>query len=168
MKPKHKYKKITPEIEKELQKIYDYIVNDIGIDVSVKWRNRLYPEYRSLLNAIAFRKYIISPTEMARFWGRNGLNIKHDNVIFSTSKFEGYALDLPELKYYFYKFFPEAKEERDKEIELIDSKNLTELQNLVAKIPKDKEHEIKNLIDLRIKSWQWKSKDTLKVYSGSY
>lgn len=166
MKPYYKYKKLNSKIEKDLQYILDYVVNEIGINVTVKCRNRLYPEYRSLINTIAFRKYILSPSEMCRFWAKNGLKIKHDNILYSVSKFDVYSSGLPELNYYLNKFFPEATEVKEKKVELIDNKNLSELQNLVAKIPKYRQDEIKELVELRIKSWSWKSKDNVKVYEG--
>lgn len=158
------YNAMTKEVEKELNMIMDFIINDLNINILDKCRNRLYPEYRSLFNTIAMRKYKIKPTQLARFFTKRGLKYSHDKVLHSFSKFEEYSANLPELKTYFGMFFKEAI--KNKETVFIRKNKLTPLQELTSNLTPEQEAEIYEMVNLRIKSWSWKSRDKITVYTN--
>jgi len=61
-----------------------------------------------------------------------------------------------------------ADEEKVREIALakmvsfVDSKRI-EVNNMIAEVPDDKIEEIRDLINLRIKSWSWKTKNEYQI-----
>ena len=67
-------------------------------------------------------------------------------------------LDIPEPK----------KNNKTNKNKLVYIDELTPLQKLVTNLKPSEEKELIELITLRKKSWEWKSKDSLKVYQGSY
>ena len=160
-----KYNKINKEIEKDLEEVLNFIVNDLNIDILVNWRSRLYPEYRSLLNIIAFRKHKVSPSEMARFYTSRGLKYSHDKYLHSIGKFDSYTHSLPELKHYLNMFFKESTP-MDKEIIVIDKSELTPIQRLVSNLTIEENRELTEMIELRKKSWKWKSKNNYEVINS--
>ena len=157
-----KYNKITDKIEKDLQKALDFIIKDLDIDILVNYRSRLYPEYRSLLNIIAFRKHKVSPSEMARFYTTRGLKYSHDKYLHSIGKFDSYAHGLPELKHYLNMFFKESTP-IDKEIVVIDKTDLTPIQKLVSDLSIEEDKELFEMIQLRKNSWGWKMKNNYEI-----
>ena len=70
-----KYNKLNATIEEDLEIVLKFIIHELNIDILINWRSRLYPEYRSLLNIIAFRKHKVSPSEMAKFYKKKRLKI---------------------------------------------------------------------------------------------
>lgn len=114
-----KYNKLTPEIEKDLRQIVLFITKKLKIDLFNNYRSDLFPKYRSLLNVISLRKHNLSCNEMAKFYAKNGSNIKHTNISLSTAKFHLYTKDYPELLHYFYIFFPEANPENEKGLKFV-------------------------------------------------
>lgn len=164
-----RYRKITPEIKEDLDKVSDFIINDIGINVFKNFRNKLYPEYRSLLNSYALRKHILSPSCLARYYVENGLKMSHDKIFYSISKFDNYCVDLPELKNYLHNLFPESNKDLGTKVKtlVIDKRELTPIQKLVSDLKLHEEQELIELITLRKKSWEWKNKDTVKIYTGT-
>ena len=160
-----KYNKISNEIENDLEEVLNFIVNDLNIDILINWRSRLYPEYRSLLNIIAFRKHKVSPSEMARFYTKRGLKYSHDKYLHSIGKFDSYTHSLPELKNYLNMFFKESTP-MDKEIIVIDKSELTPIQRLVSNLTIEENIELTEMIELRKKSWLWKSKNNYEIINS--
>ena len=156
------YNKINKEIEKDLDGVLDFIVNDLKIDILIKTRNRLYPEYRSLLNTVAFRKHKASPTDMAKYYNNRGLKYSHDKFIHSIGKFETYAYSLPELRNYLNMFFKESTP-INKEVVVIDKTDLTPIQKLVSDLTIEESRELSEMIVLRKKSWLWKMKNDYEI-----
>lgn len=159
-----KYSKITNEIEIDLDKALKFIVEDLNINILNNFRCRLYPEYRSLLNTIAFRKHKLSPSAMALFYTKRGLKYKHDTYLHSLANFNTYSYDLPELKNYLSLFFKESS--INKETVFIKSGKLSEIQESVSDLTESQEVELLEMIELRKKSWAWKNKDTVTIIEG--
>tara|TARA_R110000796_G_scaffold53770_2_gene126095 strand:+ start:135 stop:623 length:489 start_codon:yes stop_codon:yes gene_type:complete len=160
-----KYNKINKEIEKDLDGVLDFIVNNLNINILINFRSRLYPEYRCLLNNIAFRKHKVSPSEMAKFYNKRGLRYSHDKYMKSIGKFDSYAYDFPELKHYLNMFFKESTP-IDKEVVVIDKTDLTPIQKLVSDLTIEESRELSEMIELRKKSWLWKSKNNYEVINS--
>lgn len=165
-KPQRIYSKITPKIKKDLDKISDFIINELRLNIFSLSRNKLYPEYRSLFNSIVFRKYKISPSDVSRYYEEKGLKYAHDKYLYSIGKFEQYCTTYPELKSYLNLFFKETIND-ESNIVYLRKNDLTPIQKLVTDLTDAQEKELIELITLRKKSWEWKSKDTLKLYTGS-
>tara|TARA_R110001606_G_scaffold57787_6_gene139113 strand:- start:245 stop:733 length:489 start_codon:yes stop_codon:yes gene_type:complete len=157
-----KYNLITEDIEKDLEKALNFIVNDLNINILINFRSRLYPEYRCLLNNIAFRKHKVSPSEMAKFYTNRGLKYSHDKYMKSIGNFDSYAHGLPELKSYLNMFFKESIP-INKEVIVIDKANLTPIQKLVSNLTNEQTIELIEMIDLRKKSWNWKMKNNYEI-----
>ena len=165
-----KYNRMTPEIKKDLDNAFKFVIEDIGINVFNNFRNRLYPEYRSLLNTYAFRKHVLGPVAMSRYYIDNGLKMSHDKVKHSISKFDTYCYSLPELKNYLYKLFPESNKDfcKNKEVKtmVIDKRDLTPIQLLVNDLTEEQEKDLIELITIRKKSWEWKTQNNTKTYTS--
>jgi len=157
-----KYSKITKKVEKDLDKILEFIVNDLRIDIMINFRSRLYPEYRCLFNTIAFRKHKVSPSSMAQYYRNRGLHYSHDKYLHSLGKFESYCYSYPELKNYLNLFFKESTP-KEKKIVVIDKSDLTEVQKLVSDLTQQQSDELIEMITLRKKSWDWKMKNNYEI-----
>ena len=157
-----KYSKITKKAEKDLDKILEFIVNDLDINILINFRSRLYPEYRSLLNTIAFRKHKVSPSSMAQYYRDRGLHYAHDQYLYSLGKFDLYCTSYPELKNYLNLFFKESTP-KEKKIVVIDKSDLTEVQKLVSYLTQQQSDELIEMITLRKKSWAWKMKNEYEI-----
>tara|TARA_R110000822_G_scaffold71692_1_gene172665 strand:- start:169 stop:657 length:489 start_codon:yes stop_codon:yes gene_type:complete len=160
-----KYNKINKGIENELQEVLNFIVHDLRVNILTDWRDRMYPEYRSLLNTIAFRKHKLSPSEMAKFYKNRGLKYTTYSYMHSVRRFDDYSFNLPELKYYLNMFFKESTP-ADKKIVIIDKSALTPIQRLVSDLTSKENTELTEMIELRKKSWKWKSKNNYEVINS--
>lgn len=162
---KKKYNFTSIVKKKHAEKLYNYFLNELEIDVAEKRRNFLIPEYRSLFNTILTRKHKFRVCEIQRFYKEKGSTFVHHSVLNSLSKFKMYSDQLPELKMVFDELFPIKKKETT--VIKLDRRELTPLQKLVDNLPLEREKEIEEMIKLRMKSWEWKSRDRVKVFESS-
>mgnify|MGYP003647749180 FL=1 len=132
-------------------KTYHEFKDELDIDIAIKGRGGLLPAYRSLFNTIAFNKHKIGVTDIARVYVELGLYMCHANVLHSLKTFNKYCAKNSELMDLY---------------EVINPIRPPALCKLIDSIPKDKEAEIQQLIELRIKSWNWKRKDTITEYKS--
>ena len=161
-----KYNTLNATIEEDLEIVLNFIIHELNINILNKWRSRLYPEYRSLLNIIAFRKHKLSPSEMPKFYKKKGLKYSHSRYLHSIGKFETYCSYLPELKNYLYMFFKDSTPQ-NKEVIVINKSELTPIQEMVSGLNSKENDELIELINLKKKSWLWKNKDKVKIYTAN-
>ena len=132
-------------------KTYNMFKDELNIDIAVKGRTGLLPSYRSLFNTIAFNKYKIGVTDIARIYVELGLKMCHANVLHSLKTFDKYCRKNSELRDLY---------------DVLNPIRPAALCKLIDSIPKDKEAEIQQLIELRIRSWNWKRSDTITEYKS--
>ena len=130
-------------------------------------------EYRQLFQTILRNKLKLSYRSICEFMEYKNRPVTHASVINSVKR-------TVETNYYtythvanIYDFYfddkikqREKKEYNKKYYQRIKYAKNDKLWELVRNIPEDKEQEIMDLVSLRIKSWEWKTKDSCKVYNG--
>lgn len=115
--------------------------------------------YRALFYKILFEKNGFSKSKIAKY-----SNMNHASVINALNKFPSYFKESDIVfKWVFNLYFVS-----DKPIikSFIPKKQETKLEALINTIPEDKIDEIYELVNLRIKSWSWKSKDHCTIIEG--
>jgi len=162
--------KLTKEDIKTANNLRNFLINEYNIDILNKTREGLYPAYRALFNTILTRKYKFRKVKISKYYRFMGWNKKsHATVINSLTKFKLYKRDFKEIENLFYELYPIAKSNaKQREFLKFKMENQNELQKLISTIPKERRAEIIELITLRKKSWEWKSKDSVKIYTGAF
>lgn len=163
-------KLITDKQIKEGNNLREYILKNYNIDVISRTREGLYPAYRTLFNTILFRKYKFTKSQIAYYYRAVGWESKsHATVLCSLGNFKRYKEEYPEIYKAFIELYPPAKQAKKKrEFLKYKLENQNDLQKIVSTIPKEKHQEIIELINLRVKSWEWKNKDNVKIYTGAF
>lgn len=167
---KKRYKKISKLKEKKVEELYNYFKDVLEVDLLNKTRKSMTIEFRSLFNTLLTNKYKLKNTNILHFYETKGVEFNHAAVINSLNKFETYCNSSPEIKELYYELYSFANKKRKYKQKLIkiDKRNLTPIQKIVDNLTVSQQEEIKELIELRIKSWEWKSKDNIKIFQGSF
>jgi hypothetical protein len=156
----------TPEEIKEL------IEKITRTNLSVKSRKREIVDYRIVAFKLTRELTNLSLAAIGRLYNKDHATVLHGlkkfEVLKDQSQFKNslrlynrcfsILLDIPEPK----------KNNKTIKNKLVYIDELTPLQKLVTNLKPSEEKELIELITLRKKSWEWKSKDSLKVYQGSY
>lgn len=151
-----------------------------GINIFEKTRKREVVEMRGLFFYILREKVNMGWTEIARYFEDSGTPINHATVMHSLKNYEIYkstnkkVQEIEEmivlktsmnLKGIDRENYLEVKcKELEEEINRL--KNETPLYKLVNQIPKHLEEEALTRIELLIKGWEWKYKDSSTAYAG--
>jgi hypothetical protein len=120
-------------------------------------------------------------------WFKEFHNVKRNrsSIYHALRKTEIYYNSFPKFRYYYDKYFSDAKElhKEQKRLELnrkmkalgepkreesmlpIEKKR-NSLKDVIESLPADRLMEIERLLTLRIKSWSWKSKDQCQIIDG--
>lgn len=127
-------------------------------DLLSKTKTKELVWYRALFYKILFEKHGFSKTKIAKY-----SNMNHASVINSLNKFDSYLKESDIVFKYVYGLYYVV--EKKKRV-FIPKKQETKLEALINTIPEDKLDEIYELVNLRIKSWAWKSKDHCTIIEG--
>lgn len=151
-----------------------------GINIFEKTRKREVVEMRGLFFYILREKVNMGWTEIARYFEDSGTPINHATVMHSLKNYEIYKStnkkiqEIEEmivlktsmnLKGINRENYLEVKCKKLEE-EINRLKNKTPLYKLVNQIPKHLEGEALTRIELLIKGWEWKYKDSSTAYAG--
>ena len=162
-------KRLTEDKIQEVDKLKELFLDKYSFDILDKSRDGIHPAYRSLFNVILFRKFKLNKSAISKYYNINGWHQKsHATIINSLRKFEIHKEAYKEIDCIFYEFFPELLKKKEKDLLLkYKVENQNELQKAVSNIPKDRQSELLEMINLRKHSWNWKSKDKVKVYTAT-
>ena len=119
-------------------------------DLLSKTKTKELVWYRALFYKILIEKHGFSKTKIAKY-----SNMNHASVINSLNKFDSYLKESDIVFKYVYGLYY-----------VVEKKQETKLEALINTIPEDKLDEIYELVNLRIKSWAWKSKDHCTIIEG--
>jgi len=162
------------------EEIANKIIELSGYDILKTSRKREIVEYRSLACYIFRNKFEMQWSDIVRFFEHVGLNRNHATVIWSVDNYEMYAKSNPKLKeiedMISFKTTMDIKdidrvtylENKCKHLEqqLDKLTNSNNLHKLVNQIPKELEGEAITRIELLIKGFQWKYRDSTTAYTG--
>lgn len=167
---KIRYNKISKRKERKVERLYNYFINYLEVDLTNKSSKRGVIEFRSLFNTLLTNKYKLKNSNILHFYENKGVSFNHATIINSLKKFDIYCKSSPEINELYYELYNFAKKEKyyKQRIKQIKKIELTPIQKLVDNLTVSQEKELTELITLRIKSWEWKNKDVVKVYQGSY
>lgn len=159
----------------EIDEYYIDFKKICSIDIFKKTRKTEYIVYRALFYRILECKAGLSLSDTARYFTHKGLKCCHSKVLHGLKMLNIYYDSYGYLRNAYDVYFTDkvkinkamkqsySKIYKSKQ-DLIGSDKLVELIN---SIPKNRREEIYNIVNLRVKSWEWKSKDSCKVYQGS-
>jgi predicted RNase H-like nuclease len=128
------------------------------------------------------------------FYADKGVKRDRSSIYHSVSKVDIYYLNYKEFRMFYDSYFDDKKEdyldEKDVKIEAEVLKNTStrlskedyiELQNyrtrditqkdlldkLIESLPEDKRSDIYDMVNLRVKSWDWKSKNEYEIIEST-
>lgn len=151
--------------------------------VNVFEDTREYPviQYRQLFHTILRRIAKLTLQEIADFTTYKGRKCDHTTVLYSVRKTIDTNYDAwEEIADLYDLYFDDKIKEREKrEKNSYYYKHYTKrikglykikdnrFNRLLSKIPKDRVDEICDMLELRIKSWDWKTKDRCQIIESS-
>jgi hypothetical protein len=159
-------RQLTEKHIEQANELKQLFLEKYNFDILDQSRDGLFPAYRSLFNNILTIKFKLNKSSIAFYYISQGWDKKNHNTIAnSLYRFDRYKTKYKEIDSIFYEFFPYLLKEKEYE-KLLKYKfeNQNALQKAVSDIPKDRQLELLEMINLRKNSWNWKSKDTVKVY----
>lgn len=138
-----------------------------------KSREGGFIEYRQLFQTILRNKLKLSYRSICEYMEHKGHPITHASIINNVRRtIESNYYAYPDIANIYDYYFDDKIKQREKKeynkryYQRIKYAKNDRLWELVRNIPEDKEQEIIDLVSLRIKSWEWKTKDSCKVYNG--
>lgn len=175
----------TKDFEKEQLKIAEELSNDF-IKLT---KNNLYKKSREsydvttrtlfykILNEINF----MNDRQISDWFMQNGMKVNRSSIYQALNKIDIYYNSFEFFRNFYDVYFDDKKQSRKKSLQAkkkrlqaikssISIKALTrqkdKLDLIIEDLPKEKREEIFELVNLRVKSWSWKSKDTCKIYDS--
>tara|TARA_B110000967_G_C18857617_1_gene548137 strand:+ start:973 stop:1524 length:552 start_codon:yes stop_codon:yes gene_type:complete len=168
--------------------IANYFSEATGFDLKSNTRTPKYSYLKSLLYKM-FKEYNDMNDRMISDYFRDTVGVsKNRSAIYtSLNKIDVYYLNYEEFRDYYDAFFKDKIEQRGrktskrkayllvkkiKESKFKASLSYTDLDKIelgktISKLPDDRFKDIKDLVELRIKSWSWKSKDDCEIIECS-
>jgi len=166
------------ELAKEL---LDDFNSRIDYDLTIKSRKPKISALKSLLYVVLSRKANMTDRCICEFLNSNNMYSVRSSICASRNKIDDYYKELNYIRRIYDIYFDDKSE-----IFLIDKKlnhlKIREaaiekkkkdiiasddfLVKLVRDVPKERRREVYDLIELRIKSWSWKTNDKCDIYEG--
>jgi len=161
-------KQLTEFQKNNLDRVYNYLLHEKNIDISINRRVTDIVEYRSLFNTICNKKYKVGSSMIARYYQSKGKSMTHASVIHSIDKFKTYKEYVPDLTeiYNELNMLYFTKKFNNVEVKYVHTKKLTKVQKSVSDLTEDQQIELLEMIELRKKSWAWKNKDRITIIEG--
>lgn len=134
-----------------------------NFDITNNSREEPAPAYRSLLYYLMRTKLGLNDRSISRFLLTKGLKKNRSTIFHSLKNFNHYLKNFKEIEeHYNYFFYSKPKISNLVEDDL--SKAINKIQS------KSERQELLELMELRIKAWEWKKSQKVtktKVYEGS-
>jgi hypothetical protein len=161
--------RLTEDKIKQVDKLKELFLDKYSFDILDKSRDGIHPAYRSLFNVILFKKLKLNKSAISKYYNINGWHQKsHATIINSLRKFEIHKKAYVEIECIFYEFFPVLLKKKERDLLLkYKVENQNDLQKAISDVPKERQSELLEMINLRKSSWNWKSKDKVKVYTAT-
>ena len=160
--------KLSKEMFAEIKYEYNNFKNILKADPFQKTRKYPMPFLRAIFYKILHHKGL-NDYETEDIMFRLGYKVDRSTVYVALSGLETNYKMNPTWRYYYDKFFSDFKEKYEP-VHILNKKDDREkdkLDKLIDSIAKENREEIYELVSLRVKSWEWKSKDRCEIIEGS-
>ena len=169
------------------QEVADKLKELTGLNIFKNTRRREYVEIRAVFFHILRHKHRLTLRGIQDIFEQNGKKINHATIVHSLKEYDVYCRankDLDKINDMFpIKSMPKVEiktavqqisiiRKLHKEIDNLTyqlkrkSNDVTPLHKLVSKIPKERQSEAKERIELMIKGWDWKYEDKCEIIGG--
>jgi hypothetical protein len=153
-----------------------------GVDPLIYSQKPKDAYFRALLYKVLMDFNYMNDRQIAEFFLTKGITRTRVAVFHAVSKVDIYYLNYSDFRDVYNVYFDDkAEESKELENKLIEKakdasdravQNLPQfikddLYFLIHKLPLDKRNEIYELVNLRVKSWDWKSKDKCEIIESS-
>ena len=159
---------VSKEMFAEIKYEFNHFKKSLKTNPFQKTRKHPMPFLRGIFYKILSHKgFNDKETEDIMF--RLGYKVDRSTIYVSLSCLETNYKMNPAWRGYYDKFFIDFKE-KYKPVHILNKKDDREkdkLDVLIDSIAKNKREEIYELVNLRVKSWEWKSKDRCEIIEGS-
>ena len=138
--------------------------------------------FRALLYKILHDVNGMNDRMISQWFAEIGVKRNRSSIFHALRKIDIYYENFVKFRDVYDLFFDDKKRQRDRidskkseKIRLINERidnvkifgERNKMHDLIDTIPKDKQDEIYEIINLRIKSWEWKSRDNCEVIESS-
>jgi len=153
-----------------------------GVDPLIYSQKPKDAYFRALLYKVLMDFNYMNDRQIAEFFLTKGITRTRVAVFHAVSKVDIYYLNYSDFRdvYNVYfddkaeeskelenKFIEKAKDASDRAVQNLPQFIKDDLYFLIHKLPLDKRNEIYELVNLRVKSWDWKSKDKCEIIESS-
>lgn len=149
---------------------YNGFIEVLGINPFCKSSKEPLPFVRSIFYKIQ-RDRCVSDTHISKFLKTKGFSVNRTTIIAALKVLESNYKQKETWRKYYDLFFSDLKEKYGKKETVIPKKvhkeNRDKLDLLIDSLEGYRREEIYELVNLRIKSWEWKSKDRCTIIEGS-
>ena len=158
------------EYDKDLAiKLNKEFLKRTGFDFRVKNREPLQAGLRSLLYSVFRRNGDMNDRCIKDFFAEYGYTSNLSAISVGRRKLDYYYKEFDLIREFYDHYFKDKQKEfllKEKKKELLREGD--KLMALVHTIPEHRKQEVYDLVNLKIKSWDWKNKDNCKVYTSNY
>lgn len=165
---------ITKDLIKKCNVYRDLIIKMFDYDVASKTRTNEFAYAKCVFYNVLKRKLDLNDQRIEEYFDSIGVKRNRSSVYHSLKKTKLYYKTSLDFRIMYDSFFDDLKRidegELKRRLQLKILKRVVKkdkLHRLLSKIPDDRRDEIFELVELRIKSWNWKNNDKTKEYNGS-
>ena len=178
----------------ESDRLLNEYVNLTGMDYKSTLRNPRDAYLRALFYKVLKDCNDMNDRMVKEFYADKGVKRDRSSIYHSVSKVDIYYLNYKEFRSFYDTFFDDKKQDYLKKKDLkiasellknnstrLSKEDYIELQNyrtkeithkdsldkLIESLPQDKRGDIYQLVNLRVKSWSWKSKNEYEIIEST-
>jgi len=153
-----------------------------GVDPLIYSQKPKDAYFRALLYKVLMDFNYMNDRQIAEFFLTKGITRTRVAVFHAVSKVDIYYLNYSDFRDVYNVYFDDkaeeskeldnklmekAKDASDRAVQNLPQFIKDDLYFLIHKLPLDKRNEIYELVNLRVKSWDWKSKDKCEIIESS-
>ena len=153
-----------------------------GVDPLIYSQKPKDAYFRALLYKVLMDFNYMNDRQIAEFFLTKGITRTRVAVFHAVSKVDIYYLNYSDFRDVYNVYFDDkieeskeldnklmekAKDASDRAVQNLPHFIKDDLYFLIHKLPLDKRNEIYELVNLRVKSWDWKSKDKCEIIESS-
>ena len=150
----------------QTEKLFVYFKDTLDLDLLINSTTQSIVKYRSLFNTLSVKKLGLRQCDLIRFYASKNKKFNNATITHSLKEFDTYFNAYSEIKE-LYKELSNNERNNKETVINIDRRKLTPIQYLVDNLEDWQISELTELIELKKKSWSWKHKDTVKIYTAT-
>lgn len=155
-------------------KTLEYFQEISGVDPFILSKKNEDVYFRALLYKVLMEFNCMNDRQIEEFFKNKGVKRTRSAIYIAVNKIDMYYANYSDFRNVYNIFFDDKEDDFNKttindssDLEILPKVEDDALQEIISSLPLYKRDEIYQMVNLRVKSWNWKNKDKCEVIQSS-